>query len=44
MKPRLIVHSDVWSIPDEQDGAHVQGVKRSMQEVYPLIQRGISDN
>jgi len=42
MKPRLIVHGGAWSIPDEQDEAHVNGVVRAVSEVYPLLRNGMS--
>ena len=42
MKPRLIVHGGAWSIPDEQDYAHVKGVKAGVEEVYPLLLNGLS--
>ncbi len=42
MPIRLIVHGGAWSIPDEMDTAHLQGVQRALAEVYPALQAGIS--
>ncbi|NET31663.1 MAG: asparaginase [Cyanothece sp. SIO1E1] len=42
MPIRLIVHGGAWSIPDEMDTAHLQGVQRALGEVYPALQAGIS--
>ena len=42
MPIRLIVHGGAWSIPDEMDTAHLQGVQKALEEVYPALQSGIS--
>jgi len=40
--PRLIVHGGAWSIPDEMETDHVNGVYRAVAEVYPQLQQGLS--
>jgi len=42
MKPRLIVHGGAWSIPDEQDEAHIKGVTEAISHVFPLLEKGLS--
>lgn len=42
MPIRLIVHGGAWSIPDEMDTAHLDGVQRALELVYPALQAGIS--
>ncbi len=42
MKPRLIVHGGAWSIPDKLERGHIDGVRRAISEVYPLLTQGIS--
>ncbi len=42
MKPRLIVHGGAWSIPDEQDEAHLRGVREAISRIYPLLEEGMS--
>ena len=32
--PRLIVHGGAWNIPEEYWTAHLQGVEKSVAEVY----------
>jgi len=40
IKTRLIVHGGAWSIPDEYDEAHVKGVKKAIEDVFPLLEAG----
>ena len=42
MIPRLIVHGGAWDIPDEFVDDHVAGVKRAVDEIFPLLQKGMS--
>lgn len=42
MKPRLIVHGGAWDIPDEFVDNHVAGVKRTVEEIYPMLEDGMS--
>ncbi|MBX2873308.1 MAG: isoaspartyl peptidase/L-asparaginase [Saprospiraceae bacterium] len=42
MPIRLIVHGGAWSIPDEMDAAHLNGVQKALETVYPALQAGIS--
>ncbi len=42
MKPRLIVHGGAWDIPDEFVDAHVAGVRQAIEEIYPMLEDGMS--
>jgi beta-aspartyl-peptidase (threonine type) len=42
MTPRLIVHGGAWNIPDEMDQAHLNGVHKAIEKVYPLLVAGMS--
>jgi len=42
MKPRLIVHGGAWDIPDAFVDAHVAGVRKAVEEIYPLLENGAS--
>ena len=42
MPIRLIVHGGAWSIPDEMDTAHLHGVERALEVVYPALEAGMS--
>ncbi|MBC8186386.1 isoaspartyl peptidase/L-asparaginase [candidate division KSB1 bacterium] len=42
MKPRLIVHGGAWSIPEKYEQVHINGVYKSVAEVYPDLLNGIS--
>ncbi len=39
---RLIVHGGAWNIPEEYHPAHVQGVRRAIETVYPRLKEGQS--
>lgn len=39
---RLIVHGGAWSIPDEMDADHLDGVQKAMSRVYPELVQGLS--
>lgn len=39
---RLIVHGGAWSIPDEHVEAHLEGVSKAIDAVWPRLERGIS--
>ena len=41
-QPRLIVHGGAWNIPEEFVPAHLQGVYTAVEQVFPLLQSGIS--
>lgn len=42
MKPRLIVHGGAWDIPDEFVDDHVNGVRKAIEEIYPLLAEGMT--
>ena len=42
MPIRLIVHGGAWSIPDDMDKAHLNGVQKALELVYPALQAGVS--
>ncbi|WP_210772247.1 isoaspartyl peptidase/L-asparaginase [Pseudodesulfovibrio sp. zrk46] len=42
MKPRLIVHGGAWDIPDKFVDDHIKGVHRAVEEIYPLLEDGMS--
>lgn len=42
MPIRLIVHGGAWSIPDSMDAAHLAGMKKALELVYPMLQDGIT--
>jgi len=42
MKPQLIVHGGAWSIPEKYEQAHINGVYKSVVEVYPDLLNGVS--
>ncbi|MCI0494087.1 isoaspartyl peptidase/L-asparaginase [candidate division KSB1 bacterium] len=42
MKPGIIVHGGAWSIPDEYDNDHIQGVYHAVAEIYPHLKNGMS--
>lgn len=42
MKPRLIVHGGAWDIPDEHVDAHIAGVRKAIEEIYPMLEAGCS--
>jgi len=42
MPIRLIVHGGAWSIPDEMDMAHLAGVRKTLETVYPALQKGLT--
>ena len=42
MKPAIIVHGGAWSIPDEYDNDHIQGVCHAVAEIYPHLKNGMS--
>ncbi len=42
MKTRLIVHGGAWNIPDEQVEAHVKGVRKAVENISPLLEKGMS--
>ena len=42
MPIRLIVHGGAWSIPDEMDMAHLAGVRKALEMVYPALQKGLT--
>jgi len=41
MKPKLIVHGGAWSIPEAVETDHIHGVRQSVAEVYPVLQKGM---
>lgn len=42
MKPKLVVHGGAWSIPDEFEADHIQGVHRAIADVYPHLLNGMT--
>ncbi len=42
MPIRLIVHGGAWSIPDEQDAAHLNGVTKAVESIYPELHKGMT--
>jgi beta-aspartyl-peptidase (threonine type) len=36
------VHGGAWDIPDEFADAHVAGVRQAVDQIYPLLQNGLS--
>lgn len=42
MEARLIVHGGAWSIPEEQEEAHVSGTRLAVAQVFPELQKGLS--
>lgn len=42
MIPKLIVHGGAWNFPKETEDAHHDGVKRAVEQVYPLLLDGMS--
>jgi beta-aspartyl-peptidase (threonine type) len=42
MKPAIIVHGGAWSIPDEYDNDHIQGVYHAVADIYPHLKNGMS--
>lgn len=42
MEPKLIVHGGAWSIPDEFDRDHINGIHRAIAQVYPGLKQGMS--
>jgi len=42
MKPQLIVHGGAWSIPEKYEQARINGVYKSVVEVYPDLLNGVS--
>lgn len=41
MKPAIIVHGGAWSIPEEFEKDHIQGVYQTISEVYPPLKNGM---
>lgn len=41
-KPKLIIHGGAWNIPAEYWTAHLQGVEKSVSEIYPKLLKGMS--
>lgn len=41
MEPRLIVHGGAWNIPKSQHKAHIDGCRRAVEQIYPLLQEGL---
>ena len=41
MNPKLIVHGGAWSIPEEYEQDHIQGVQDAVAMVYPNLLDGI---
>ncbi|MEL6832580.1 MAG: isoaspartyl peptidase/L-asparaginase [Bacteroidota bacterium] len=42
MPIRLIVHGGAWNIPEDQQKAHVFGVRKAVEATWPLLQAGAS--
>ena len=42
MPIRLIVHGGAWNIPEDQQEAHVFGVRKAVEAAWPLLQDGAS--
>lgn len=42
MKPRLIVHGGAWGIPDKFVDDHVNGVRATVDAIYPKLADGMS--
>ncbi|MFT5911985.1 MAG: beta-aspartyl-peptidase (threonine type) [Paraglaciecola sp.] len=42
MIPKLIIHGGAWNIPDEFVVAHLNGVQNAIQQIYPLLTKGLS--
>lgn len=42
MKPKLIVHGGAWSIPEEYENAHVNGVRKAVELIYPDLLNGMA--
>jgi len=42
MLPKLIVHGGAWNIPEEFILAHLKGVQKAIEQVYPLLTEGLS--
>lgn len=42
MKPRLIVHGGAWNFPKETEENHLNGVRKAVEKIYPLLENGLS--
>lgn len=42
MKPKLIIHGGAWNIPDIYEAAHIIGIKKALNTVYPLLKEGMN--
>lgn len=40
MTPKLIVHGGAWDIPDEHVDAHINGVRKAIEDIYPMLEAG----
>ena len=41
-KPKLIVHGGAWDIPDQYIDAHIKGVRKAVEAVFPRMEEGLS--
>ena len=41
-KPKLIVHGGAWDIPDQYVDAHITGVRKAVETVFPRMEEGLS--
>jgi beta-aspartyl-peptidase (threonine type) len=41
-EPRLIVHGGAWDIPDQYVDAHITGVRKAVEAVFPRMEEGLS--
>lgn len=42
MKTKLIVHGGAWSIPEEFEKDHIDGVHQAVAQFYPYLKQGMS--
>lgn len=42
MEPRLIVHGGAWSIPENYEPDHIQGVFLAVKQIHPDIKKGMT--
>jgi L-asparaginase / beta-aspartyl-peptidase len=40
-RSRLIVHGGAWDIPEAQEAEHLSAVRRAVDGVFPLLERGL---
>ncbi|MBN1154162.1 isoaspartyl peptidase/L-asparaginase [candidate division KSB1 bacterium] len=42
MNPKLIVHGGAWNIPENECAAHLEGLQKAVDHVYPLLRSGLT--